>query len=130
MTDRLAWIFASHVCISVVSWWQLIFSMNRYRGAANFRPLELWALFLFGVRACIYWVASVAADTGPFSLQLVASGLATFLSWEAFVIVYNQRWGLPSWQQLLAVVLSTIIAGTWELITLLTTQQTSCNPQR
>lgn len=108
-------VFLPHVTISVVSWLQLLFSMNRYRGMLHFSSVDLWSLLLFLHSGVVRWVSALAAKTSSFSFQIWSASVATVITWTAFVIVFNGGFVIPTRQQWMSMVFSLVVAGMWEV---------------
>ena len=103
------------VAIVFISWIQLIFSLNRFRGFLNFTSAELSAFYLFIISGACKWVAALAIRTNSFGFQLSSSLIGTALYGSAFVILYNNKFGLPSKQQFIGLVLSLVTSTLWEI---------------
>lgn len=114
MTVR-AWILLPHVLISLVSWIQLILSMNRFRGVLRFSRADVWALILFLHGGLVRWVAALSLTNGTLRFQLLSALVGTLLSWISFVVVFNTGFILPSYQQIWALGMSLLITALWEV---------------
>ena len=101
--------------ISLVSWLQLLLSMNRYRGLRRLSRADIWALLLLLHAALLRWVAAVAVRRGSMALQLTAAGVGACLAWIAFVVVFNESFLLPSRQQMGALLMSLVVTSLWEI---------------
>tara|TARA_B110001450_G_C17619131_1_gene480468 strand:- start:523 stop:906 length:384 start_codon:yes stop_codon:yes gene_type:complete len=101
--------------ISVVSWSQLVFSMNRYRGACAFTITDMWALLLFLHGGFVRWVAALSVRTMDLPFQILVSLIGAALGWTSFVVVFNQGFVLPTRQQTIALGMSLIITALWEV---------------
>jgi len=101
--------------IGLVSWIQLLLSMNRYRGAMRFTRTELWALLLFLHGGFVRWIAALAVLTSSLGFQIFVALVGVTLGWASFVVVFNEGFTLPSRQQTWALGMSLVIAGLWEV---------------
>lgn len=108
------WILLPQMGISIVSWGQLLLSMNRYRGACSFTRNDLWALLLFVHGGFVRWIAALSLRTSSVTFQLTAAFLGAAIGWASFVIVFNEDFTLPTRQQTWALLLSLVITGLWE----------------
>ena len=121
MTVR-ALILLPQMMISIVSWIQLILSMNRYRGLLHFSRPDVWALLLFLHGGLVRWVAAIALTNGTLRFQIFSALVGAILSWISFVVVFNAGFILPSYQQIWALVMSLVITALWEVSNRLTLQ--------
>ena len=103
------------IAIVFISWIQLIFSLNRFRGILKFTSPELSAFYLFIISGACKWVAALSIRTNSFGFQLSSSLIGTALYGAAFVILYNNEFGLPTRQQNIGLVLSLITSSLWEI---------------
>lgn len=103
------------VAIVFISWIQLIFSLNRFRGFLNFTSPELSSFYLFIISGACKWVAALSIKTNSFGFQLSSSLVGTSLYGAAFVVLYNNEFGLPSKQQSIGLVLSLVTSTLWEV---------------
>lgn len=110
-----AWILLPQMLISMVSWIQLILSMNRYRGMLRFSRADVWALLLFLHGGLVRWVAALSLTNGTLRFQILSALVGALLSWISFVVVFNAGFILPSHQQLWALVMSLVITTLWEV---------------
>ena len=108
-------VLAPQVGISLVSWLQLVFSMNRYRGVARFERIDLWALLLFLQGAFVRWMAALALVASSLPLQMAAALVASAISWAGFVLIFNGDLHLPSRQQWIALAMSLLVTLLWEV---------------
>lgn len=114
MTVR-AWILLPQMLISVVSWIQLILSINRFRGMFRFSRVDIWALLLFLHGGLVRWVAAQSLTNGTLRFQILSALVGALLSWISFVVVFNAGFILPSYQQFWALVMSLLITSLWEV---------------
>ena len=77
------------LAIVFISWIQLIFSLNRYKGILKFTSEEISSFYLFVISGACKWVASLSIKTNSFGFQLTSSLIGTLLYGSAFVILYN-----------------------------------------
>lgn len=103
------------VAIVFISWIQLIFSLNRFRGFLKFTSPELSAFYLFIISGACKWVAALSIRTNSFGFQVSSSLVGTSLYGAAFVVLYNNEFGLPSKQQSVGLVLSLVTSTLWEI---------------
>ena len=108
-------VIAPQVAISVVSWLYLVLSMNRYRGVFNFRRVDLWSFLIYVHAGFIRWVAALALYKKDVAMQIVSSLLGSTLAWVSFVIVFNDAFLVPSYQQWVALVMSLVVTALWEV---------------
>ena len=109
------WILLPQVGISVVSWAQLVLSMNRYRGVLRFQRADLWALVLFLHGSFVRWIAALSVRNATLGFQLATAFLGAALGWTSFVLVFNEGFSLPTRQQSGALVMSLLVTGLWEI---------------
>lgn len=107
-------ILVPQLFISIVSWLQLIFSINRYRGPLHFSRLDLWGLIIFLHAAFVRWITALSTHNGPFLFQTLMATIGATLSWISFVVVFNQSFHIPTRQQWTALALSILITFLWE----------------
>ena len=112
--DALAITIIPQLGISLVSWIQLILSLNLFRGIRHFRSSEFFALFLYIVAAFVRVIAGAATVTQNLALQLAAASVATGLVFAAFVIIYNQGFIPPSRQQWISAIFVVVPTFLWE----------------
>ena len=103
------------IAIVFISWIQLIFSLNRFKGLLKFTSPELSAFYLFIISGACKWVAALSIRTNSFGFQLASSLIGTALYGSAFVILYNNEFGIPSKQQTIGLFLSLITSSLWEV---------------
>lgn len=115
MMSIRAWILLPQMLISIVSWIQLILSMNRFRGVFLFSRVDVWALLLFLHGGLVRWVAALSLTNGTIRFQILSALVGALLSWISFVVVFNSGFILPSYQQLWALVMSLLITALWEV---------------
>ena len=109
------WILLPQFLISVVSWIQLILSMNRYRGMCMFTRTDLWALIVFLHSGFVRWIAALAIRGSTLRFQIFAAFIGPLLSWISFVIVFNEGFLIPSRQQWWALAMSVLVTSLWEI---------------
>ncbi len=110
-------VFVPQIFISIVSWLQLILSLNRFTSIRNFTRVDLFGLLLFLLGGVVRWVAALAVRTHSFTFQLFVACLGNLIRTSAFVIVYNCDFHLPTQQQVIALILGVVITSLWELQT-------------
>ena len=103
------------IAIVFISWIQLIFSLNRFRGFLKFSSPELYAFYMFIISGACKWVAALSIRTSSFFFQASSSLIGTALYGSAFVILYNNDFGLPSQQQNIGLILSLFTSLLWEI---------------
>lgn len=101
--------------IGIASWFQIVFSINRFNGLCRFHMTDLWGLMLFFHASFSRWVAVMSVRTSSFSYQLFVSMLSATLQWESFVIVFNKDFVLPTRQQTFSLVMTLLVTGLWEV---------------
>lgn len=109
------WIILPQFLISVVSWLQLILSMNRFRGVCMFTRTDLWALVIFLHSGFVRWIAALAVQGATLRFQIFAAFIGATLSWISFVIVFNEGFLLPSRQQWWALLMTAVVTSLWEI---------------
>tara|TARA_B110001450_G_C17364813_1_gene377114 strand:- start:10 stop:411 length:402 start_codon:yes stop_codon:yes gene_type:complete len=102
------------LAIVFISWIQLIFSLNRYKGILKFTSEELSSFYLFVISGACKWVASLSIKTNTFGFQLTSSLIGTLLYGSAFVILYNNSFNTPTKQQFIGILLSLVTSTLWE----------------
>lgn len=110
-----ALILLPQLFISIVSWIQLILSMNRFRGVLHFSRADAWALLLILHSGLVRWIATLSITNYTLSFQIVSALVGSLLAWISFVVIFNSGFILPSYQQLWALVMSLIITTLWEV---------------
>lgn len=101
--------------ISVVSWLQLILSINRFHGLDRFSRTDVWGLLVFLHAGFVRWIATLAIVAASMHFQIFMAFVAATLGWISFVVVFNEGFALPSRQQCLALVMSLVITVLWEV---------------
>lgn len=109
------WVLVPQFGISVVSWAQLVLSMNRFRGMTQFSTTDLWALLLIVHGGFVRWIAALAVKTSSLEFQFLAALIAATLGWISFVVVFNEGFRLPSRQQRYSLAASIVVTGLWEV---------------
>lgn len=103
------------VLISGLSWVQLVFSINRYRGMSRFLLVDMWSLLILMDAAFVRWAAAIATVRASFAYQGILSVAATVLAWVSFALIYNEAFAVPTRQQVAALVASVCVAVLWEV---------------
>ncbi len=103
------------IAIVFISWIQLILSLNRFKGFLKFTSPELSAFYLFIISGACKWVAALSIRTNSFGFQLSSSLVGTALYGAAFVVLYNNEFGLPTKQQSVGLALSLVTSALWEI---------------
>ena len=106
---------ATQASIAAFGWAQTILSLNRYRGVRFVTPAEWYALVVNLASGAVRVVASMAAASSTFALQLTAAIVGSLLSWTAFIIIYTDAVRLPSCPQAPSVGLGLVPTALWEL---------------
>ena len=101
--------------ISLVSWLQLILSINRFRGFYQFSRNDVWGLLVFLHAAFVRWIAALAVVGSSVRFQIFAAYVSAVLGWISFVVVFNEGFLLPSRQQAIALAMSLVITTLWEV---------------
>jgi hypothetical protein len=101
--------------ISIVSWLQLVLSMNRYRGVSKCHRIDLWSLVLFLHAGFVRWIARLALVSQAAEIQMAAALTASAIAWVAFVLVFNDGFHLPSRQQWIALLMTLLVTLLWEV---------------
>lgn len=101
--------------IGIVSWIQLILSMNRFRGVCQFTRTDVWALVVFLHSGFVRWIAALAIRGSSLAFQVFVAFVGTVLSWISFVIVFNEGFLIPSRQQWWALGMSVVVTSLWEV---------------
>jgi hypothetical protein len=108
-------ILIPQICISMVSWGQYIFSINRYRGVMNLTTSDLVSFIVLMNSALVRWVATLAVRSENVVFQMVSAFLGSTLGWTSFILVYNEDFLVPTKQQMVALLLSLTITMLWEI---------------
>ena len=108
-------ILIPQICISMVSWGQYIFSVNRYRGVMNLTTSDLVSFIVLMNSALVRWVATLAVRSENVVFQMVSAFLGSTLGWTSFILVYNEDFLVPTKQQMVALLLSLTITMLWEI---------------
>ena len=101
--------------ISLVSWLQLILSINRFRGFYQFSRNDIWSLLVFLHAAFVRWIAALAVVGSSVRFQIFAAYVSAVLGWTSFVVIFNEGFLLPSRQQVIALAMSLVITTLWEV---------------
>ena len=101
--------------ISIISWAQLVFSINRYVGPFSFSSNDMWALLLYLHGGVVRWVAALSVHTSSLFFQIVSACIAAALGWASFVIIFNEDFVLPTRQQTWALLMSIVVTILWEV---------------
>ena len=101
--------------ISLVSWLQLILSINRFRGFYQVSRNDIWSLLVFLHAAFVRWIAALAVVGSSVRFQIFAAYVSAVLGWISFVVVFNEGFLLPSRQQVIALAMSLVITTLWEI---------------
>ena len=109
------WILLPQFLISIVSWIQLILSMNRYRGVCKFTRTDVWALVVFLHSGFVRWIATLAVKGASLRFQILTAFVGALLMWISFVIVFNEGFLIPSRQQWWALGMSVVVTSLWEV---------------
>lgn len=102
------------LAISVVSWAQIILSINKFKGACSFRETDVWGLLILIHGAFMRWIATLATRTSPIWFQMTAALVAAAIGWTSFVVIFNEDFLLPTRQQTLSLVMSLVVTVLWE----------------
>lgn len=110
-----ALVLLPQLSISLLSWIQLMLSMNRFRGVRNFTRTDVWAFMLFLHGAFVRWIAALSVRSHNPTYQITSSAISAALSWTSFVVVYNEDFLIPTRQQAWALLMSLSINLLWEV---------------
>lgn len=103
------------ILIVFISWMQLIFSLNRFKGILKFSSAELSSFYLFIISGACKWVSALSIKQNSFLFQLISSSIGTCLYGAGFVILYNDKFDVPSRQQNIGLFLSLVTSTLWEI---------------
>jgi len=104
------------IAISIITFFQFMYSMNRWRGLINIsRPQQIGFLILT-FASLIRWCSSMANIFSLVYIQFISGMFGSVFVWTAFVIIYNDTLTVPSRQQLEALVFQLVASGLWELV--------------
>lgn len=103
------------ILIVFISWMQLIFSLNRFKGVLKFSSAELSSFYLFIISGACKWVSALSIKQNSFLFQLISSSIGTCLYGAGFVILYNDKFDVPSRQQNIGLFLSLVTSTLWEI---------------
>lgn len=101
--------------ISLVSWLQILFSINRFQGVRRFARSDLWALLLYMHAGMVRWVAALSLKTATLGFQILTAFVGATMAWASFVVLFNGGFYLPSSQQWLALSMSLLVTLLWEV---------------
>lgn len=107
-------ILLPHLGIAVLSWAQILFSINRYRGVNKLTRADLWSLLIFLHSAFVRWIGAIAIRASP-TYQILSSTIGATLAWISFVLIFNQDVLLPTIQQTWALGFALVLNLLWEL---------------
>tara|TARA_B100000214_G_C23973148_1_gene631288 strand:+ start:3121 stop:3528 length:408 start_codon:yes stop_codon:yes gene_type:complete len=113
-SENAYYLLLPQIAIVFISWIQLVFSLNRFKGFFKFTAPELSSFYLFIISGASKWVAALSIRKKSFMFQLTSSLIGTALYGAAFVILYNNEFGLPTKQQSIGLLLSLITSFLWE----------------
>lgn len=102
------------ILIVFISWIQLVFSLNRFKGILKFTSAEMSSFYLFIISGACKWVSALSLNNS-FAIQMFSSLIGTALYGAGFVILYNNEFTTPSQQQFIGLFLSLITATLWEI---------------
>ncbi len=108
-------LFAPQLAISLTSWIQIVFAINKYNGVCKFRTTDLWGLLLLTHSAFVRWIASLATRTSSLHFQIAAALIAATIGWTSFIIIFNESFVLPTRQQTWSLLMSLLVTLLWEL---------------
>ena len=117
LTQNEMMVIVPQFFISVISWMQLILSLNRFTSIRNFTRVDVFGLSLFLLGGVLRWIAALAVRTHSVFFQISCAALGTVIKTTAFIIIYNCELKLPTRQQLIALILSMVITSLWEIQT-------------
>lgn len=103
------------LAIGLVSWAQIIFVQNRFKGCCVFQYTDLWGLLLLIHGSFVRWIAALATYSRSLTFQLTAACVGATLGWTSFVVIYNQDFLLPTKQQTWSLLMSLVVTVLWEL---------------
>lgn len=121
-TTTLAWTILPQVGISLVSWIQVILSLNMYKGLCCFSRQDAFALGLYMIAAGVRVVAGGAAAAQVFVIQLTSAIISTLITYAGFILIFNQTWNLPTRQQVVGGLFIILPTSLWEVHTRLVVQ--------
>jgi len=113
--DDVFLILIPQVAISLLSWVQIVLSINRFDGVLEIGRINLWGLLLFLYTAFLRWIATLALRTELFHFQWLAALLAATIAWVGFVVIFNGDFFIPTRQQALSLLASLAITMLWEV---------------
>jgi hypothetical protein len=116
-TQSELFVIVPQVFISIISWAQLILSLNRFTSVRNFTRIDIFGLFLFLLGGGLRWISALAVRTHSLPFQICCAALGTLIKTTAFIIIYNCEMTLPTKQQVIALLLSAVITSLWEVQT-------------
>ena len=104
--------------IAFITWFRNMLSMNMFQ-ENNITKTRVYALVLYILSGSCFVASSIAVMQQLPSIQFICSFLASVIGWQAFVIIFEGSYKLPTKQQLAALLQILILSGLWEFRTFL-----------
>jgi hypothetical protein len=101
--------------IALISWFQLILSLNKFTSIRAFSTVDFYGLILFMLGGILRWIAALAVRNYSIEFQVCSAALGTLIKSTAFIIIFNCSFQLPTVQQFIALLLSVVITSLWEI---------------
>ena len=105
-----------HLAIQIVTWIQIVLSLNRFNGIMRFTRPEIAGLVIYLCTAFVRWTASLATTNASFMFQVVTACIGGLMSFTAFIIIFNDRVDMPTRQQRNSLLLVLVITSLWEAV--------------
>lgn len=104
------------IAISLTTFFQFTYSMNRWRGVKNVNRPQQIGLLLLLFSSLVRWFCSLANVFSLIYIQFIAGMLGSVFAWTSFVIIYNDSLTIPSRQQMESLIFQLITSVLWELV--------------
>ena len=119
MDSQKVLILLPHTGIAIISWLQIVLSLNRFRGFTRPSQAEALGLVLYLSSALVRWITSLATQNSSFLIQVVSASMGSLMAFGSFVIVYNDRIDIPTRQQAHSFILVLVTTLLWEVINMM-----------
>jgi hypothetical protein len=106
------------ITIATVTWIRNMLSMNMFKRETRNR-MRYSALLLYGLAGMCFISSSLGVMQQSSLIQFAASFVGSIVGWQAFLIIYEGDYRIPTAQQIGALVQILILSALWELRTYL-----------
>lgn len=109
-------LIAVAVVIAITTWVRNMLSMNMFANS-NANKARRSALILYFLSGACFLASSFAVMSNDSVTQFTSSLIGSVIGWQGFVVIFEGTYGVPSRQQLAALVQILILSGLWEIRT-------------